>query len=93
MPTMLLGGLWHSPAWSFVLWGVAHGARLAAERGRRRRFGPPRPGAWRRGLAVGGTAPAVCLLWVLFRAPGMDGTVAMFSAPVGFEGPNRWINP
>jgi D-alanyl-lipoteichoic acid acyltransferase DltB (MBOAT superfamily) len=27
--TMLLGGLWHGAAWTFVLWGVLHGVGLA----------------------------------------------------------------
>jgi len=30
--TMLLGGLWHGAAWTFVLWGVIHGAALVMER-------------------------------------------------------------
>lgn len=30
--TMLLGGLWHGAAWTFVLWGVWHGVVLALER-------------------------------------------------------------
>ena len=25
MLTMLLGGLWHGAAWTFVLWGAFHG--------------------------------------------------------------------
>lgn len=29
---MLLGGLWHGAAWSFMLWGGAHGVFLAMER-------------------------------------------------------------
>src|SRR5680860_57119 len=32
--TMLLGGLWHGAAWTFVLWGGYHGAILAWERWR-----------------------------------------------------------
>ncbi|MFG0263068.1 MAG: MBOAT family O-acyltransferase, partial [Novipirellula sp. JB048] len=32
MLTMTLGGLWHGAAWTFVLWGVLHGAALGAER-------------------------------------------------------------
>ena len=30
--TMLLGGLWHGAAWTFVVWGAIHGAGLAVER-------------------------------------------------------------
>jgi len=29
---MLLGGLWHGAAWSFMVWGGAHGTLLAIER-------------------------------------------------------------
>jgi alginate O-acetyltransferase complex protein AlgI len=32
MITMLLGGLWHGAAWTFVIWGAIHGGGLAAER-------------------------------------------------------------
>ena len=29
---MLLGGLWHGAAWTFVLWGLLHGLGLVVER-------------------------------------------------------------
>ncbi len=32
MLTMLLGGLWHGAAWTFVLWGFIHGFYLILER-------------------------------------------------------------
>jgi len=32
MITMLLGGLWHGAAWTFVVWGALHGIYLVAER-------------------------------------------------------------
>ena len=32
MITMLLGGLWHGAAWTFVIWGAYHGVLLAAYR-------------------------------------------------------------
>ncbi|MEX1287514.1 MAG: MBOAT family O-acyltransferase, partial [Acidimicrobiia bacterium] len=32
MITMLLGGLWHGAAWTFVFWGALHGGWLAFER-------------------------------------------------------------
>jgi hypothetical protein len=32
MITMTLGGLWHGAAWSYVLWGVAHGTLLIVHR-------------------------------------------------------------
>jgi D-alanyl-lipoteichoic acid acyltransferase DltB (MBOAT superfamily) len=30
--TMVLGGLWHGAAWTFVVWGALHGVALAATR-------------------------------------------------------------
>ena len=30
--TMLLGGLWHGAAWTFIIWGAIHGAALVLER-------------------------------------------------------------
>lgn len=30
--TMFLGGLWHGAAWSYAIWGIAHGIFLALER-------------------------------------------------------------
>ena len=30
--TMVLGGLWHGAAWTFVIWGALHGGGLAFER-------------------------------------------------------------
>ena len=38
--TMVLGGLWHGAAWTFVLWGVYHGVLLIAYRGADRVSGP-----------------------------------------------------
>ena len=32
---MLLGGLWHGAAWTFVIWGGLHGTLLALERAAR----------------------------------------------------------
>jgi alginate O-acetyltransferase complex protein AlgI len=70
MLTMLIGGLWHGAAWTFVVWGGLHGLFLCAERLLRGRVG---------GLALWRTRPAqlglalltyalVNVTWVFFRA-------------------------
>jgi D-alanyl-lipoteichoic acid acyltransferase DltB (MBOAT superfamily) len=71
--TMLLGGLWHGAAWTFVIWGGFHGALLALHRwlGRPQRA-DERPLAWRDVPSILLTFHAVCLLWVFFRAPSFD---------------------
>ena len=64
--TMVLGGLWHGAAWTFVLWGAVHGAWLAVHRAI---AGPPRTPRWLRQIV---TFHLVALAWVLFRAGSLD---------------------
>ena len=60
MLTMLLGGLWHGAAWTFVVWGGIHGAGLCFERA----FGTVRS-RWLGRLL---TFHVVCFAWIFFRA-------------------------
>jgi alginate O-acetyltransferase complex protein AlgI len=62
MLTMLLGGLWHGAAWTFVLWGALHGTALVVER---QFAGWRRWPAWLR-WAI--TFHVVVLAWILFRS-------------------------
>ncbi|HYC72048.1 MAG TPA: MBOAT family O-acyltransferase [Opitutaceae bacterium] len=67
---MLLGGLWHGAAWTFVVWGAIHGLCLVIERGLRAVF---QDAAWTRHLAVQvalglATYAVVSFAWVFFRA-------------------------
>lgn len=69
MITMLLGGLWHGAAWTFVVWGGLHGAYLMAHRW----FSARRPARASMSLAgriagVAATFTAVCFAWIFFRA-------------------------
>lgn len=68
MVTMVLGGLWHGAAWTFVFWGVLHGIALGTERVCRRKTRLPIPPVIR-WLAV---MTLVGAGWVLFRSPTMD---------------------
>jgi D-alanyl-lipoteichoic acid acyltransferase DltB (MBOAT superfamily) len=68
MLTMLLGGLWHGAAWTFVFWGFLHGLGLAVSRLFSRDDAAPARGALR-ALGVFFTFHWVCLAWVFFRAP------------------------
>lgn len=68
MLTMLLGGLWHGAAWTFVLWGGLHGLYLMVHKwfGRGAAHdGLPR---WREVPALVLTWVGVHLAWILFRA-------------------------
>jgi D-alanyl-lipoteichoic acid acyltransferase DltB (MBOAT superfamily) len=44
--TMLLGGLWHGPRWTFIVWGALHGFGLAVTRYFQRRTSGDREEAW-----------------------------------------------
>ena len=68
MITMVLGGLWHGAAWTFVLWGAFHGAGLVTEHAIAGRVGRRTP-AWLRGAC---TFALVCFGWILFRSPDLD---------------------
>ena len=83
MLTMLLGGLWHGAAWTFVLWGGIHGAALSAERWARERFGGFRMPALAAWLV---TFHVVCVAWVFFRAPDL-GTAFDVLGGLGLSGP------
>lgn len=90
--TMLLGGLWHGAAWTFVAWGGLHGLALAAN------------GAW---VRAGWRMPAplgwaltflfVLLAWVLFRAPDFGTALRVYAGMAGLEGwggvriEGRWV--
>src|SRR5690606_40434639 len=67
--TMLLGGLWHGAAWTFVIWGGYHGALLAWERWRGEAGGRAEDET-PAGLAIRRvtTSRLACLGWILFRA-------------------------
>jgi D-alanyl-lipoteichoic acid acyltransferase DltB (MBOAT superfamily) len=73
MLTMLLGGLWHGAAWTFVFWGGIHGGALSAERWARANLNIRLP-AW---LAWLITFNVVCLAWIFFRAPDLSTAFAV----------------
>jgi D-alanyl-lipoteichoic acid acyltransferase DltB (MBOAT superfamily) len=90
MLTMVLGGLWHGAAWTFVLWGAFHGLGLITEHALGGRVGRRTPG-W---LRWAFTFVAVCFGWILFRSPDLDvfwtflgrlvdpGPATLFTVPV-----------
>jgi D-alanyl-lipoteichoic acid acyltransferase DltB (MBOAT superfamily) len=81
MLTMLLGGLWHGAAWTFVVWGGLHGAYLAINHAWRHALArAPRLqaglGRFPRLAALCGwalTFLAVVVAWVVFRAESFTG--------------------
>jgi alginate O-acetyltransferase complex protein AlgI len=73
MLVMLLGGLWHGAAWTYVIWGALHGGALAIER----LLGLNRiqEKVDERGLRFLWFAcvqSVVLLAWIVFRCPTLD---------------------
>jgi D-alanyl-lipoteichoic acid acyltransferase DltB (MBOAT superfamily) len=79
MITMVLGGLWHGAAWTFVLWGAFHGVGLVTEHALQGRLKTP---TWLRWLV---TFNLIVLGWVLFRSQGV-GEVTTFLGRLGSPG-------
>jgi alginate O-acetyltransferase complex protein AlgI len=67
MLTMLLGGLWHGAAWTFVFWGFLHGMYLVIERLLKRVF-TVKINAWNGIVLALITFTCVNFSWVFFRA-------------------------
>ena len=89
LATMLLGGLWHGAAWTFIAWGGIHGLGLAVERlvrDRRAARGLAEPPDTRLRRAAGRllTFHVVCFGWIFFRADSFsharDVIVRLFDA-------------
>ena len=70
--TMLLGGLWHGAAWTFMLWGGLHGFYLTVNHAfRHATKGVTAPPKWHlplRAASVLLTFAATTLAWIVFRA-------------------------
>src|SRR5882757_5415086 len=74
MITMLLGGLWHGAAWTFVIWGALHGAYLCINHAWNR-FGPAVAPRYQRAANIAAfivTFIAVVVAWVFFRADSLS---------------------
>ena len=79
--TMLLGGLWHGAAWTFVAWGGLHGLGLAVN-GAWDRAGLPMP----RVLGWALTLLFVIVGWVLFRSPDFATAAGVLGSMAGAHG-------
>lgn len=87
--TMVIGGLWHGPSWTFVIWGALHGVGLAAVRlWQQKRGTRPAEGAWR--IAnIFFTFQFVALCWVFFRATSIENAWSI----LGRVASNTWAAP
>ena len=82
--TMVLGGLWHGAAWTFVVWGAYQGLWLAFERlAGKAPFYARLPRAAR----IAATWLLVMIGWVFFRAESLQGAIAHLAAMFAVSSP------
>jgi D-alanyl-lipoteichoic acid acyltransferase DltB (MBOAT superfamily) len=93
MLTMVLGGLWHGAAWTFVVWGTLHGLYLCAHRAFTERPGAAGPIHNRVGhfgradvLPAIGTFQLVVFAWIFFRAESFAQAFDVIAGIVTLQG-------
>ncbi len=98
--TMLLGGLWHGAAWTFVLWGAWHGIALAIERWWQDQRSRGLQGSMGNGYSVlkrllGGSLTLLIVLvgWVLFRSESISQTTVLLKRIVTLSDGINWFPP
>ena len=104
MVVFVLSGIWHGAAWTFLLWGFAHGLLHIVEKLLRRNAKPVESQSKARkwiidGLCILKTFVLVTLLWVMFRATDFEHLKTIFvTAFTNFDGgiqmsvkPKMWI--
>jgi len=80
--TMFLAGLWHGAAWTFVVWGLVHGAFLGGHAVLRMAGLTPRGVVLNRAI----TFALVAAAFVIFRAPDLGTAGEILAAMAGFGG-------
>jgi len=87
MITMILGGLWHGAAWTFVLWGAFQGAGLVTEHALHGRISAPR---WLKWFV---TFHLIVFGWILFRSESLHLAGVFLSRLVTLGAPTLWTAP
>jgi alginate O-acetyltransferase complex protein AlgI len=80
--TMFLVGLWHGAAWTFIVWGLVHGAYLGGHALLKRASLTPRNVALNRAI----TFLLVCAAFVIFRSPSLGTAGDILSSMAGLHG-------
>jgi D-alanyl-lipoteichoic acid acyltransferase DltB (MBOAT superfamily) len=79
--TLVIGGLWHGAAWTFVLWGLMHAFYIAIQRiWSKSGIELPDP------LAITVTFLAVSVAWVMFRSVSVLQAISIWKGMLGFNG-------
>lgn len=86
MLTMLLGGLWHGAAWTFVFWGFLHGFYLIAERYLKSHIKINLKPLLTRLLLAFLTFNCVNITWVFFRAKDFKTAISLLKSMFFVQG-------
>ena len=95
---MVLGGLWHGAAWTFVAWGALHGVGQVVGHERRSwreargKAAVPDSG-WRAAVGRAATFHVVCLGWLFFRADSLSTVGVMLDRLFTAWGPAPLVTP
>jgi alginate O-acetyltransferase complex protein AlgI len=89
--TMLIGGIWHGAAWTFLFWGALHGFYLIINHFWQFlkvtfSFGLSPAGWFRHRSAQLLTFGAVLVAWIFFRAENFKAAIIMLKGMIGFNG-------
>ena len=90
---MVLGGLWHGAAYTYIVWGAIHGLALAVERF----FGFNRASTrngWIRDWPWYVVVQAIVLIaWVFFRSESLNEALSFTRtmARCNFDAPPKWL--
>ena len=89
--TMLIGGVWHGAAWTFLIWGAIHAALITANHGLR--LYAPGFDRWNDVASVfikrAATLAFVMLAWVFFRADDLPAAMSVLSG-LAASGQSVW---
>ncbi len=96
--TMVIGGLWHGAATTFLVWGAIHGGFLAAERYVKERWhqrvpAPILPAPVTSVLQWFLTFHVVCLGWIFFRAETVGGAFEVLGGILSGDQPSELLTP
>ena len=80
MVTMLIGGLWHGAAWTFVVWGAGHGIALCVHKLCKTWLDKIESKPFTRFVSWLLTFSLVAFLWIFFRASTFQAAGQVISA-------------
>ena len=93
MLTMILGGLWHGAAWTFVIWGALHGAGLCLERAMQRNKLLTRKSNYFKPVKILFTFHYVCLAWIFFNAESVNSALTYLKSLGNTEIQAKFFTP